>query len=122
MANRERKETRKQETRPDSNPKARHTSTPVRRRVQRLEKKLQNSNRTPKHKRGLGVQGRQPSPLQESKEAKQTNLTYYYGSKSPKAREVRSKSTQQQKPHTSPAKKVMESNNKSRGPTAPLGR
>ena len=122
MANRERKETRKQETRPDYNPQARHTYTPVRRRVQRLEKKLQNSNRTPKCKRGSGVQGRQPSPLQESKEAKQAKLTYYYGSKSPKAREVRSKSTQQQKPHTSPAKKVMESNNKSRGPMSPLGR
>ena len=56
MANRERKETRKQETRPDSNPQARHTSTPVRRRVQRLEEKLQNSNRMPKRKRGLEVQ------------------------------------------------------------------
>ena len=71
MANRERKETRKQETRLDSNPQARHTSTPVRRRVQRLEEKLQNSNRTPKRKRGSGVQGRQPFLLQESKKAKQ---------------------------------------------------
>ena len=39
MANRERKETRKQETRLDSNPQARQTSTPVRQRVKRLEEK-----------------------------------------------------------------------------------
>ena len=47
-----------------------HLSTPVRKRVQRLEERSQAT--TPKRKRGGGVQGRQTSPPQQEKQVKQS--------------------------------------------------
>ena len=70
-------------------------NTPVKVKIQRLEHKSEPVLKTPaKRKRGLGGQGRQPSPPSNSKQAK---LTLYFGKKSPKAQNIREK--QQEGPH-----------------------
>ena len=66
----------------------------------------------------MGAQGRQPSPLQEAKEVKQAKLTHFFGSKSPKAREIRSRKEPELQPELQP--KQTKESNKSRGPMAPF--
>ena len=68
----------------------------VRKQIQRLEEKV--SARTPKRKRGSGVQERQTSPLQQKRQAKQSKVTYYFASKSPKAMEARTRVESRTKP------------------------
>ena len=66
-------------------------NTPVKVKILRIEEqsKAKSSQKTPaKRKRGPGGQGRQPSPLSTSKQAK---LTFYFGKKSPKAQDTRAR-------------------------------
>ena len=66
-------------------------NTPVKVKIQRIEhqSKAKSAQKTPaKRKRGLGGQGRQPSPLSTSKQAK---LTIFFGKKSPKAQNTRAR-------------------------------
>ena len=61
--------------------------TPIKKRVQKMEEKIEKQTvRTPKWKRGLGVQGKKPSPL-----TKQSRMTTYFSRKSPKAGEARAR-------------------------------
>ena len=77
-----------------------NTSTPVRKKVQRIEENLKiQSGNARKRKRCLGGQGRPPSPLQEMKEVKQAKISSYYGRKSPKADHVRSRKCLEQQPN-----------------------
>ena len=68
----------------------------------------------PKRKRGLGAQGRQPSPLQQANDTREAKLIYYYRTKSQKAEESRTKTTMKDK--------VMESDDKQtvQGANGPL--
>ena len=92
----------------------------VRKQIQRLEEKV--SARTPKWKRGSGVQERQTSPLQQKRQAKQSKVTYYFASKSLKAMEARNRVESRTKPpdNLEANQGNSESKHKPRGPSTPI--
>ena len=97
-------------------------STPVRKRIQRLEEKT--IARTPKQKRGSGVQGRLTSPPQQEKQVKQSKLTHFFTSKSPKAEEIRGRKDKEVEIPSKKGRetKDQESKHKPGGPSVPPGR
>ena len=68
------------------------------------------------------MQERQTSPLQQKRQAKQSKVTYYFASKSPKATEARNRVESRTKPPDNQEANQgnSESKHKTRGPSAPF--